>query len=219
MSNQHEDWRTFDTPTVLLVRHGMTRLDQGAGGEKIAGWIDTPLNAQGQREADRLAKDVQAMRMPVSVVITSDLKRAAATAMKIGQLLKVRVHQSEALRSANMGHLQGRPVADVTDDLIDWVKHPTRSIDGAVPFAQYAPRVLRFVDEQMRAALRERGMRVLVTHGRVILMVKAWIANGMPADYRVNTRLMVKFETQPDTSDGLLLRFQDEAWDSEAWDE
>src|SRR5229473_1734909 len=42
-----------DKPTVLVIRHGSTELNsEGQGSpERIRGWLDIPLNAEGKTEA------------------------------------------------------------------------------------------------------------------------------------------------------------------------
>src|SRR2546425_876881 len=74
-----------DRPTGPLVRHGHTAYNAAAAdsAERIRGWIDIPLTAQGRREAQQVAQDV--CRYPVTRIITSDLQRAAYTAHQIAR--------------------------------------------------------------------------------------------------------------------------------------
>ncbi len=88
--------------TVLLIRHGQTDWN------KIGRWqghTDIPLNDSGHQQARLLAHRLATW--PISVIYTSDLKRAVQTADPLGIKLGLVPIKEPALRERNGGFFQG----------------------------------------------------------------------------------------------------------------
>lgn len=88
--------------TVLLIRHGQTDWN------KIGRWqghTDIPLNDSGHQQARLLAHRLATW--PISVIYTSDLKRAVQTADLLGTKLGLVPIKEPALRERNGGFFQG----------------------------------------------------------------------------------------------------------------
>ncbi|KPK13004.1 MAG: hypothetical protein AMJ56_04085 [Anaerolineae bacterium SG8_19] len=88
--------------TVLLIRHGQTDWN------KIGRWqghTDIPLNDRGHQQARLLAHRLATW--PISVIYTSDLKRAVQTADPLGAKLGLVPIKEPALRERNGGFFQG----------------------------------------------------------------------------------------------------------------
>ena len=91
-----------------VVRHGQT-------GENVRGilqgWLDTPLDERGVRQsravADRLRNDT------FDRIVSSDLRRALESAAPLGEMLKLPVEGTPALREWHLGELEGRPVREL----------------------------------------------------------------------------------------------------------
>lgn len=92
---------------ILLVRHGeATHHTQNLTG----GWTDSFLTEKGKKQmrmlAEGLAKDFSGQKSRIRI-LTSDLKRAKASADIIGDLLQERVEVLSFLREKNNGEAAG----------------------------------------------------------------------------------------------------------------
>lgn len=92
---------------VWLVRHGATTAPPGVA----IGATDPPLSDQGYEQAGRLAAELA--RMPLARVLSSDLKRALATADAIATPHRLVVEPTPALREIDFGAWEGRSLADL----------------------------------------------------------------------------------------------------------
>jgi hypothetical protein len=75
--------------------------------DRIRGWADVPLNAEGKKEATKLGQILKDKGL--QSIVSSDLSRAADTAAEIGRICNVRPSYTSALRPWNLGDLQGKP--------------------------------------------------------------------------------------------------------------
>ncbi|HLS00885.1 MAG TPA: histidine phosphatase family protein [Beutenbergiaceae bacterium] len=87
---------------VILWRHGQT--DYNAAG-KLQGQVDIPLNATGISQATQAAAVLSGVRP--SVVITSDLSRAADTAKYLAEQTGVETIVDTRLRERSFGDWEG----------------------------------------------------------------------------------------------------------------
>ncbi|HEV2033586.1 MAG TPA: histidine phosphatase family protein [Candidatus Dormibacteraeota bacterium] len=92
---------------VWLVRHGATTAPPGVA----IGATDPPLSDQGYEQAGRLAAELA--HMPLARVLSSDLKRALATADAIATPHRLVVESTPALREIDFGAWEGRSLADL----------------------------------------------------------------------------------------------------------
>lgn len=93
---------------VILWRHGQT--DYNAAG-KLQGQVDIPLNATGISQATQAAAVLSGVRP--SVVITSDLSRAADTAKYLAELTGVETIVDTRLRERSFGDWEGLTRQDI----------------------------------------------------------------------------------------------------------
>lgn len=143
---------------LWLVRHGETDWNRN---HRLQGWVDTPLNGAGRRQARGLAETLAGRTF--SGVWSSDLIRAVETArLAFGEPM-----QDKALRELDFGDIQG----------LDWhglspqIRNSLVAFDdfvapGGESHAQMEGRVLDFV-----AGLAE-GSHLVFTHGGVIRMLR-----------------------------------------------
>ena len=149
-------------PRLVLWRHGRT--EWNAVG-RFQGQLDPPLDEQGRREAALAAPYVAAGLSPGdTVVVSSDLVRAAETARALTGLIGVDVRLDERLREHGMGSWEGLTRAEVADrfpeQYADWMAGgPVRGRGGEDPSA-VAERALEAL-----ADLPSVGAAVIVTHG------------------------------------------------------
>lgn len=88
--------------TVVMWRHGQT--DYNLAG-RLQGQVDIPLNATGRQQAEYAARFIARYRP--SVIVASDLVRAATTARAAGALLELPVATDVRLRERNFGIWEG----------------------------------------------------------------------------------------------------------------
>lgn len=99
-----------DGRTLVVWRHGET--DHNASGI-WQGQLDTALSDKGREQA-RSAAAVLAAYKP-SVILSSDLQRAADTARTLASQLGLQVRYDERLREIHAGLWQGMTAGDVAD--------------------------------------------------------------------------------------------------------
>lgn len=170
-----------DIPTVYFVRHGKTHsnVEQGPDSaleSKIHGWINDPLDAEGQAEALQVAQEFK--NVPVSVIYTSDMQRAEAVAEAIHGVTNAPVIPLIALRSWNMGNLQGQEVANVLPQVEHYQLNPSAVVPGGESFNSFFNREKSIVDAILEEAKTSPSSIVVVTHSRVILSLPTIIAGG-----------------------------------------
>jgi broad specificity phosphatase PhoE len=97
---------------LLLARHGET--DANIPPIRVQGFLDTPLNATGRRQAEELADRIAAREPVVRSLWSSDLSRARETAEIVGRRTGLGEPRLDArLREANRGIWEGRLFVDI----------------------------------------------------------------------------------------------------------
>lgn len=150
-------------PRLILWRHGRT--EWNATG-RFQGQLDPPLDDVGRRQAVLAAPHLIAGGLAAqdTVVVSSDLRRAAETAATLSSLLGVPLQLDERLREHGMGTWEGLTRSEVADrypdQYADWMAgRPVRGRGGEDP-AAVAERVLSAL-----ADLAPTATAVVVTHG------------------------------------------------------
>ncbi|SFE37077.1 histidine phosphatase family protein [Blastococcus tunisiensis] len=149
-------------PRLVLWRHGRT--EWNAAG-RFQGQLDPPLDERGRRQAAAAAPYVAAGLAPQdTVVVSSDLVRAAETARTLSGLLGVELRLDERLREHGMGSWEGLTRDEVADrfpeQYADWVAgRPVLGRGGELP-AEVAERAVAAL-----ADLPPAATAVVVTHG------------------------------------------------------
>jgi glucosyl-3-phosphoglycerate phosphatase len=147
---------------LVLWRHGRT--EWNAAG-RFQGQLDPPLDAEGRSQAIRVARELAA-ELPAgqTVVVSSDLSRAAETAASLTSVLGVPLRVDPRLREHGMGSWEGLTRDEVADrypeQYADWVAgRPVHGRGGESP-AEVADRALAALAE-----LPAQPVAVVVTHG------------------------------------------------------
>jgi glucosyl-3-phosphoglycerate phosphatase len=150
-------------PRLVLWRHGRT--EWNAGG-RFQGQLDPPLDEVGRNQAILAAPHLVATGLDPegTVVVSSDLSRAAETAATLTALLGVPLRLDERLREHGMGLWEGLTRDEVgaryPDQLADWMAgRPVRGRGGEDP-ATVADRAVAAL-----ADLPPARVAVVVTHG------------------------------------------------------
>ena len=92
---------------LILVRHGETDWNPV---NRIQGWLDIPLNAEGIRQAEKLAAELSGMK--IVAIYSSPLKRAWQTAQAIAEKQHLGIKKISALKEINQGKWQGLLVSE-----------------------------------------------------------------------------------------------------------
>lgn len=147
---------------LVLWRHGRT--EWNAAG-RFQGQLDPPLDDEGRGQAARVAPQLAA-ELPTgqTVVVSSDLSRAAETAASLTAVLGVPLTLDERLREHGMGVWEGLTRDEVAerfpDQFADWIAgRPVQGRGGEDP-GHVAARALAAL-----ADLPPTPVAVVVTHG------------------------------------------------------
>jgi probable phosphoglycerate mutase len=147
---------------LVIWRHGRT--EWNAAG-RFQGQLDPPLDEVGRRQAARTARWLAAELPPEgTVVVSSDLSRAAETATALTDVLGVPLRIDPRLREHGLGCWEGLTRDEVAerypDQYADWLAgRPVRERGGEEP-AHVAERALAAL-----ADLPPSAVAVVVTHG------------------------------------------------------
>ncbi|HVJ48696.1 histidine phosphatase family protein [Desulfitobacterium sp.] len=157
---------------VILTRHGETRWNlEGL----VQGAMDSPLTEKGIRQAQVLANRLQ--DEGISVIYSSDLPRAIATADEIRKRLNLpEVFISAAMRELSFGDWEGRAWKDLRGAYPDlfklWEESPHQvQIPGGESILQVTERAWSFFSS-LPSKYPEQTI-CIVTHGMTLqLLVK-----------------------------------------------
>ena len=158
------------TTTLLLVRHGQARAEEGSYGP------DTPLSELGVRQSEALADALTGDAAPTHVY-ASPLPRAAQTAGPLCDRLGLEAQLDERLMEFEFG-VTTLPAMGGRPDLLFW-RPEQLGTDGGETLGAFATRVAEFLDEVVS---RHAGARVaVVSHAGVIDASLRW-AVGLGPD-------------------------------------
>jgi glucosyl-3-phosphoglycerate phosphatase len=149
-------------PRLVIWRHGRT--EWNAAG-RFQGQLDPPLDVEGRRQAARVALHLATLLPPgETVVVASDLTRAAETAGELTALLGLPLHLDARLREHGLGCWEGLTRDEVAarypEQYADWIAgRPVRGRGGEEPSAVAARALAALAD------LQPAAVAVVVTHG------------------------------------------------------
>jgi probable phosphoglycerate mutase len=179
----HERWEAYGrmrhvTHPAYLVRHGQSewnlrRLTQG---QTVHPRLTELGREQASRAAALISADLAALALPVTRIVSSDLVRAAQTALIHSDHLGAELTLDARLREQNLGALEGRSYEETwaVAAQTDW-SDPTLPVAGGES--------LMDVYDRMGAVLSDldRGtVSVLVSHGDAIRAAVAYLRGVKP---------------------------------------
>jgi broad specificity phosphatase PhoE len=163
---------------LVLIRHGHTAANGSPGGMRLSGWTDTPLSAEGEREAALVAEALRD-HPPFAALYTSPLRRARHTAIPIEEAIGATAVVAPGLREIHCGQVDGRSVEHVRQHYpAAWLRNAEQADDqfrwpGGESYREFRARSLRAV---RAIAARHPGETVaIVTHAGVITQILGWI--------------------------------------------
>jgi glucosyl-3-phosphoglycerate phosphatase len=164
------------TRRVVLLRHGRTA--HNADG-RIQGQLDVPLDEVGQAQAEALGTVFAAD--PPSVVVSSDLARAADTARAVCDHVGLPLLLDERLRETHFGQWQGLTGPEVEarwpSEYAAWRQHLGAPVGGESQ-EQVGERAVGVALDH----LPDTGTLLLVTHGGTARALVGRLT-GLPAEH------------------------------------
>jgi broad specificity phosphatase PhoE len=142
---------------IVLIRHGETV----GNAARVVQREDSPLNARGLAQADRLADRIALLG--AQYVVCSDLPRARMTAEPVIRCTGARTEYTPLLRERSFGDLCGRPYAEIDTDIF----HPDFVPPGGESWAMFHARVDRAWARVLELSATIAGNLVVITHGLV----------------------------------------------------
>lgn len=151
---------------IVLIRHGQTAWNaQG----RIQGHTDIELNTLGRAQAARLPEALRDEGL--TAVVSSDLRRAWATARALAEPLGLPLHSEAGLRERGFGAMEGLGFRQLDEQHPDWAVPWRRREPGFLPPGGES--LLQFQARCLATAQRLVGRHVgqcvaWVTHGGVL---------------------------------------------------
>lgn len=153
---------------IWFIRHGETPWNREG---RLQGWQDIELNTTGRDQAAQLAARLSAGEHTFTALYSSDLQRAHATAIPLGDGLDLRIRAEPGIRERSFGILEGLDLHRI-DELAPEAaaarksRDPHLPIEGGESLGQFQARVIATVSD---LAQRHADERILaVTHGGVL---------------------------------------------------
>lgn len=151
---------------LFLVRHGEA---QGNQEGRYLGWEDPPLTADGEAQAARLARRLE--EVGLTLICSSDLRRARDTATAIAAPHGLPVRTDPSLREAHFGEWSGLAYDEISriaaKRLEAWIADPERHAPpGGETLAQLRDRATAALPRQDGALVVAHGgtLRALLSH-------------------------------------------------------
>ncbi|AWV48022.1 phosphoglycerate mutase [Mycobacterium leprae Kyoto-2] len=166
------------TRRLVMLRHGQTDFNLGG---RMQGQLDTELSELGRAQAVAVA-EVLGKLQPLRIV-SSDLRRAYDTAIKLGERTGLKIWVDDRLREAHLGDWQGLTHSQIDADApgarLAWREDATWAPHSGESRVDVAARSLPVVTEVVSGAPEwgdchepDRPV-VLVAHGGLITALSA----------------------------------------------
>src|ERR1700742_2102072 len=167
---------------LLMMRHGQTEFNLGS---RMQGQLDTELSELGRAQAVAAAEVLG--KMQPLLIVSSDLRRAYDTAIKVGERTGLKVRVDDRLRETHLGDWQGLTHAQIDAEApgarLAWREDATWAPHGGESRVDVAARSLPLVAELVSGepewGLESGGSTepgrpvVLVAHGGLIAALSA----------------------------------------------
>lgn len=176
--------------TFYFVRHGETA--SNAAGLTM-GQTDVPLNECGLIQAKETANWLR--QYPIERIVSSDLSRAAETAARLGERLKLPVERDSRLRELSFGIFEGRRIADCEKE------HPkmvARWRAGEFDFAPTGGETRRSLMTRIRSVLGDllaakEGHIAVFSHGGALNAIHSHIIESELEEPRAHIHRVFRF--------------------------
>ena len=163
---------------LVMLRHGQTDFNLGS---RMQGQLDTELSELGRAQAVAAA-EVLAKMQPL-LIVSSDLRRAYDTAIKVGERTGLKVWVDDRLRETHLGDWQGLTHAQIDAEApgarLAWREDATWAPHGGESRVDVAARSLPLIaelvsgDPEWGDSNQPDRPVVLVAHGGLIAALSA----------------------------------------------
>jgi probable phosphoglycerate mutase len=165
---------------LWLVRHGESTWNVLG---LVQGHADVPvLTPRGAKQARRCARLLAGK--PIGTIVSSDLQRAAQSALPIGRALHLPISHARRLRERSLGAAEGTPHAAHRSDQLGIAGGRVVDADaapaGGETVRQFYARLVACVNELLSD--HPYGDLVLVSHGGVVRVLSAWLDGIEPEE-------------------------------------
>lgn len=163
---------------LVLWRHGQTEWNVA---RRVQGQTDVPLDEEGRAQAVEAAARLAALKP--SLIVSSDLSRAADTAQALANFTGLTVRLDERLREMSFGEREGLTFSETLERFPGkkfWESTEDNRIPGAETYQETADRFQLAVSDVL-SVLGSGETAVVVGHGAV-LRVGAAKFLGLPED-------------------------------------
>lgn len=167
---------------VYLLRHGITAWNAD---RRFQGQLDIPLNEEGLKQAQAVARWLSEQEPRFSAIYSSDLSRAAQTAETVGCALGLDPIYSEDLREIHCGEWQGLSVAEVERNYPGQLNVWDANVEAfTLPGGESIPQVQSRLFTCFKQTVgRHAGEAIiLVSHGAALAALQAAIAGWTLAE-------------------------------------
>ncbi|MCK4261910.1 histidine phosphatase family protein [bacterium] len=159
---------------LILVRHGETDWNVE---DRIQGWLDIPLNEEGRRQAERLARELAGMK--IAAIYSSPLRRAFQTAEIIAEKHHLKVKKVSALKEINQGEWQGLLVSEAKQRYKNlyqkWLTHPLEVVPPGPGGESIEQVYRRGVKACRRITTRQKNSTIcIVAHKGINALIKCY---------------------------------------------
>ncbi len=144
---------------------------------RFQGQSDIPLDEAGERQAERAARLLAALRP--DLIISSDLRRATGTAAPLSRITGLPVTADKELRERYGGVWEGLTDRDIKERYPD--AHAAWTPPGGESSEAVGERVCAAL-ERVAASLPDDGLAVVVSHGAAIRLGMARLL-GIPQEF------------------------------------
>ena len=167
---------------IMLIRHGQTAWNEGAGEERFRGRTDLPLNDSGQAQALAVARRLE--KEPVAALYASPLLRTRQTAAPLAERLGLQVRAHGGLIDIDYGQFQGLTHGEAAtlyaDTYSAWQTMPGKvRFPGGESLGEVQGRLVALLDEM---TTRHPGQTVALVGHQIVNKVLACTLLGLDLD-------------------------------------
>ncbi len=169
---------------LVFVRHAPTAMNStDPRQDRTRGQRTDPPTAEGRQIAVDTGERFRGI--PLVEVYSSDRPAASIVGQEISNVTGAPLTLTPALRSWDLGSLAGQPVQSTLEAIKSYMREPDATIPGGESWNDFVSRYLDF----LRPHWQQPGYCALVTHGRNIMVARAWLEAGAEGT-KLDDRLM-----------------------------
>ena len=171
------------TPTVLLVRHAETALNDPEN-ERIRGYSDVPIDHEGIAKTEEIGKFLK--DFPVIHILASPLQRAMMTASIIAKHTSATVAPNRGLLPWNLGDYTEQPIKEVASKMDYLQEYPDIKAPNGESYRQFYDRWTEALENMLSYAEKHQQEALVgVVHSRNLLALPSILGSKKIGDVPV----------------------------------